>query len=75
MKLSDWRNSLFIADLLVVALLIVGLSWAVLSLFAGPNVRKVEPSVLSEMRDVGQVIGEDADISHQWENDYANPST
>ncbi|MEV4098749.1 hypothetical protein AB0J42_00680 [Nonomuraea sp. NPDC049649] len=71
MKLSDWRNSLFIADLLVVALLIVGLSWAVLSLFAGPNVRKVEPSVLSEMRDVGQVIGEDTDIGHQWENDYA----
>lgn len=55
---------------MVVVLLIVGLSWAVLSLFAGPNVRKVESSVLSEIRGVGQVVGEDTDISHQWENDY-----
>ncbi|MDA0635117.1 hypothetical protein ACQEUU_34090 [Nonomuraea sp. CA-218870] len=59
-----------VASLLVLAIIVIGSGWDVLGFPREPNVRKVDPLALSEIRKVGQLIGEDTDIAHEWENDY-----
>ncbi|GAA3069337.1 hypothetical protein [Streptosporangium carneum] len=51
-------------------LMVVGLGWAALHFLFGPDVRRVDPAVLSELRAVGRVVGEDGGIAHEWENSY-----
>lgn len=55
---------------LATALLVLGLGVAALHFFFGPDVQRVDPAVLPELRAIGRVIGEDADIGHQWKNSY-----
>uniref|UniRef100_UPI003F491B9D hypothetical protein n=1 Tax=Nonomuraea sp. CA-252377 TaxID=3240003 RepID=UPI003F491B9D len=50
----------------MVLLLTVGLLW-----FAFRNeTARVDPAVLTELRALGQVVGEDTGTFHEWENDY-----
>ncbi|MEV6041342.1 hypothetical protein AB0L65_60290 [Nonomuraea sp. NPDC052116] len=55
---------------LAVVLLMVGLGWAAPRFFFGPHVSRVDPAVLSELRAIGRVVGEDASVGHAWENTY-----
>uniref|UniRef100_UPI003F49487E hypothetical protein n=1 Tax=Nonomuraea sp. CA-252377 TaxID=3240003 RepID=UPI003F49487E len=48
----------------------MGLGWAVLHFFFGPRISRLDPAVLSELRAVGRVVGEDSSVGHQWENNY-----
>ncbi|GAA3519698.1 hypothetical protein FHR32_001994 [Streptosporangium album] len=75
MALSRINNCLksVVAPLVVplgAVLLVVGLGWAALYFFFGPDVRRVDPAVLSELRTIGRVVGEDASMLHEWENTY-----
>ncbi|MFF3437933.1 hypothetical protein [Streptosporangium sp. NPDC002721] len=71
MALSRMNNCLkSAAGPLGAVLLAVGLGWATLYFFFGPDVRRVDPAVLSELRTVGRVVGEEAVMVHEWENTY-----
>lgn len=75
MTLSYGRNRLksvvvpLVASL-AAALLILGLGWAAPRFFFGPRISRVDPAVLSELRAIGRVVGEDSIVGHQWENNY-----
>nr|WP_055502304.1 hypothetical protein [Nonomuraea pusilla] len=55
---------------LTAVLLVVGLGWVVLDFFFGPRISRVDPAMLSELRAVGQVVGEESIVGHEWENNY-----
>ncbi|MEU4406432.1 hypothetical protein AB0F88_18085 [Streptosporangium sp. NPDC023963] len=71
MALSRMNNCLkSLVGPLGAVLLAVGLGWATLYFFFGPDVRRVDPDVLPELRTVGRVVGEEAVMVHEWENAY-----
>ncbi|SDL29418.1 hypothetical protein SAMN05421874_1199 [Nonomuraea maritima] len=53
---------------LATPLLLLGL----LRLFFGPEVQRVDPTVLRELRTVGRVVGEYTETFHQYENFYVD---
>ncbi|MEV0828374.1 hypothetical protein [Nonomuraea rubra] len=59
----------FLFPLAVVGCLIAMGAIATFLVFA-PDVRRVDPAALSELRAIGRVVGEDADTLHEWENTY-----
>ncbi|MEU8319673.1 hypothetical protein AB0C33_14990 [Nonomuraea sp. NPDC048881] len=75
MRLSYGRNRLKsvwvpLVGSLAAVLVVMGLGWAVWHLYFSPQVSRVDPAVLSELRAIGQVVGEDSIVGHQWENNY-----
>lgn len=59
-----------IAVLIAAPLLLFGLGMAMLHFLFGPDVQRVDPTVLTELRTIGRVVGEDTETLHQWENSY-----
>ncbi|NUW35532.1 hypothetical protein HTZ77_29475 [Nonomuraea sp. SMC257] len=59
-----------IVTVLTTVVLTVGLGWAALHFFFGPDVRRVDPAALSELRAVGRVVGEEDSLGHEWRNSY-----
>lgn len=59
-----------IVALLTTVVVVVGLGWAALHFFFAPNISRVDRDALAELRAIGQVVGEDSAIGHQWENSY-----
>lgn len=71
MTLSYVRNRLkSVVAPLAVVLLVMGLGWVTLHFLFGPHVARVDPAVLSELRAMGRIVGEDSTVGHEWENSY-----
>ncbi|MFI7420707.1 hypothetical protein [Nonomuraea sp. NPDC049684] len=56
--------------LVAVVLVVMGLVWAALHFVFAPRISRIDPAMLSELRAVGRVVGEDTVVGHQWENNY-----
>lgn len=59
-----------IVALLTTVVVVVGLGWAALHFLFAPDISRVDPDALAELHAIGQVVGEDSAMGHQWENSY-----
>ncbi|MGW4405423.1 hypothetical protein ACWEJ6_15460 [Nonomuraea sp. NPDC004702] len=55
---------------MAVFLVVMGLVWAALHFFFGPRISRIDPAMLSELRAIGRLVGEDSIVAHEWENNY-----
>ena len=53
-----------------VLLVVMGLVGAALYFFFGPRISRIDPDMLSQLRAIGRVVGEESIVGHEWENTY-----